>query len=174
VVAGVLSAEGNLHPPTALAACLIGALLGDCVMYAIGYRWGDSLLSVHPLLAKLLKAKQEMRFEEAVEHHAFKVMLLSRFLVGVRGPVYLAAGAVRMPFRKFLLIDMFCASLVVVTCFWLAYTFGADVMDWIRDAELTATIAVLFVVILIGMYFYRRSRRKIAEIDIDQQGSSKN
>ena len=48
VVAGVLSAEGHLHWPTALAACLIGAILGDSVMYWIGRRWGDTLLELAP------------------------------------------------------------------------------------------------------------------------------
>lgn len=174
VVAGVLSAEGKLHPPTALAACLVGCILGDCVMYAVGYRWGDSLLGVHPRLARLLHAKREKRFEEAVQRHAFKVMLLSRFLVGVRGPVYLAAGAVRISFRRFLLIDMFCASLVVSTFFLLAYLFGEGVMNRIREAELTATAAVLSIAALVGVYLYRRSRRKIAEIVIGQQHSNEN
>ena len=103
VVAGVLSAEGRLHWPTAWAACLVGAILGDSVMYWIGRRWGDWLLSAHPRFAWMLQAKREKQFEEAVEQHAFKVMFLSRFLVGIRGPVYVAAGAVHVPYRRFLL-----------------------------------------------------------------------
>jgi membrane protein DedA with SNARE-associated domain len=168
VVAGVLSAEGKLHWPTALASCLAGAILGDSVMYAIGYRWGDSLLGAHPRLARLLQAKREKQFEEAVEQHAFKVMLFARFLVGIRGPVYLAAGAVHLPFRRFLAIDMFCATLVVTTSFWLSYAFGERVLDWIRDAEITATIAALMIVVGVGLVVYRRSRRKITEIVIGE------
>jgi membrane protein DedA with SNARE-associated domain len=174
VVAGVLSAKGNLHSFAALASCLVGAILGDCILYAIGYRWSHSLLSVHPQFAKLLHAERETRFEDAIERHAFKVMLLSRFLVGIRGPVYLAAGAVRMPFRQFLTIDVLCATLVVVTFFWLSYAFGEEVMDWIHDAELTATIAVLMVVVVVGAYLYRRSRAKITEIVIGRDEPRKN
>jgi membrane protein DedA with SNARE-associated domain len=169
VVAGVLSAEGNLHWPTALAACLVGAILGDSVMYAIGRRWGDTLLRAHPRFAWILQAKREKQFEEAVEQHAFKVMFLSRFLVGIRGPVYVAAGAVHVPYLRFLAIDMFCASLVVTTFFWLAYAFGDSVLDWIRDAEITATIAVVLVVVGIGLVLYLRSQRKITEIVIGER-----
>jgi membrane protein DedA with SNARE-associated domain len=174
VVAGVLSAEGHLHWPTALASCLVGAILGDCVMYAIGRRWGDSLLSAHPRFAWMLQAKREKQFEQAIEQHAFKVMFLSRFLVGIRGPVYVAAGAVHLPFRRFLAIDMFCATLVVSTFFWLAHAFGAPVMDWIRDAEITATIAVLLIVAGVGLVLYRRSRRKITQIVIGEQHQPEN
>lgn len=171
VVAGVLSAEGKLHTGLALASCLVGALLGDSVMYAIGRRWGHSLLNSHPRLAKLLHADRQKAFEDAVERHGFKVMLASRFLVGVRGPVYVAAGAARMPYRKFLMIDLVGASLVVFTVFMLSYVFGDRVIDWIREAELTATIAVAIAAIIIGIILYRRSR-KIAAVVIGQTMAS--
>ena len=172
VVAGVLSAEGSLHWPTALASCLVGAILGDSVMYAIGRRWGDSLLNAHPRFAWMLQAKREKQFEQAVAQHAFKVMLLSRFLVGIRGPVYVAAGAVHVPYRRFLAIDVLCATLVVTTFFSLAYAFGDSVLGWIRDAEITATIAVLLVVAGVGLILYLRSRRKITEIVIGEPEGS--
>ena len=164
VFAGVLSAEGHLHWPTALAACLVGAILGDSVMYWIGRRWGDTLLSAHPRLSWMLQAKQEKHFEEAVAEHAFKVMFLSRFLVGIRGPVYVAAGAVHVPYRRFLLYDMVCASLVVTSFFFLAYFFGHRVIDWIRDAEITVTIAVLLIVTGIGLFLYIRSKKKVTAL----------
>lgn len=172
VVAGVLSAEGKLHWEIALASCLVGAILGDSVMYSIGRRWGETLLGAHPRLAWILQAKREKQFEEAVQQHAFKVMFLSRFLVGIRGPVYVAAGAVHVPYLRFLLIDMFCASLVVTTFFFLSYFFGDSVLGWIRDAEVTMTIAVLLVVAGIGIVLYVRSRKTITEIVIGEPEKS--
>lgn len=161
VLAGVLSAEGNLHWELALAACLSGAVVGDCVMYAIGYHWGHNLLGAHPRFAKLVHFEREERFEQAVERHAFKVLLFSRFLVGVRGPVYVAAGVVRMPFRRFLLYDLVCATLVVVFFFGLSYAYGNDVARWIHKAEWTATIFVLLVFAALGGYLYYRHRQTI-------------
>jgi membrane protein DedA with SNARE-associated domain len=172
VLAGVLSAQGHLHTGLAFASCLIGALLGDAVIYAIGYRWGHSLLSYHPRLAKLLRAEREKTFEQAIEQHALKVMLLSRFLVGIRGPVYLATGVVRLPFRLFLLYDFICATLVVGFFFGLAYVFGDRVAHWIRDAELTATVIVLVAALVFGGYVYYRHRAWIYRLisDVDSPG----
>lgn len=164
VFAGVLSAEGHLHWPTALAACLVGAILGDSVMYWIGRRWGDTLLNAHPRLSWMLQAKREKQFEEAVQQHAFKVMFLSRFLVGIRGPVYVAAGAVHIPYRRFLLYDVVCATLVVTSFFFLAYMFGDNVINWIREAEITATIAVVLICAGIGLFLYVRSKRKVTDL----------
>jgi membrane protein DedA with SNARE-associated domain len=161
VIAGVLSAEGHLRPELALAACLSGAVVGDCILYAIGYRWGGSLLSVHPALAKLLHAEREQSFEQAIERHSLKVMLLARFMVGIRGPVYLAAGAVRMPFRRFLVQDLLCATLVVGSFFGLSYAWGEEVASWIRRAEWTATLLVLLLVFIITGLLYYRHRQYI-------------
>lgn len=159
VLAGVLSAQGSLLPGPALAACLTGALLGDCMIYAIGRRWGPSLLVAHPRFATLLHADREARFEEAIERHALKVLLLARFMVGIRGPVYLAAGAMRMPFRRFFLYDVLGVTIVVGGVFGLSHAYGNDVLRWVRHAELTVTVAVLAAAAIIGIYLYRRQRR---------------
>lgn len=169
VLAGVLSAQGHLLVGPALAACLIGAVLGDSILYAIGYRWGHGLLAYHPRLAKLLGAEREKRFEQAIEQHAFKVMFFARFLVGIRGPVYLATGVVRLPFRIFLLYDLICATLVVGLFFGLAYLFGDEVADWIRDAELTVTLGVLLVLLIAGGILYYRHRATIYRAIFDSK-----
>jgi membrane protein DedA with SNARE-associated domain len=163
VLAGVLSAQGHLHPGLAFAACLAGALVGDMVIYAIGYFGGRTLLYAHPRLARFLGAKREAYFEEAIERHAFKVLLLSRFLVGVRGPVYLAAGIVRLPFRIYILCDLVCATLVVGFFFGLSYAFGEAVAGWIRDAEWWVTIIVVAAVLVVGGILYYRQRATIVE-----------
>lgn len=161
VIAGVASAQGHLAWEWAFAACLAGALVGDCVMYAIGYYGGRTLLYAHPRFAKLLGAQREARFEAAIQRHAFKVMLLSRFLVGIRGPVYLAAGIVRLPFRIYVLSDLVCATLVVGFFFGLSYAFGEVVAGWIRHAEVWITIVVLLGVAAVVGYVYYHYRGEI-------------
>lgn len=159
VFAGWGSAQGKLDPQYAIAACLLGALVGDSIMYAIGYHFGHSLMSEHPKLGKFVGAEREEYFEQAILRHGFKVMLLARFMVGVRGPVYLAAGVVRMPFRRFLLWDLVCASLVVGTFFSLSYFYGRQITDMVRDAEMTLTLIVALLG-LVGVGWWMRRRRK--------------
>jgi len=160
ILAGVLSAEGHLVPEWALAACLFGALVGDSVMYAIGYHFGHNLLLEHPKFARFLRVDREAQFEQAMDRHGFKVMLLSRFMVGVRGPVYLAAGVVRMPFRAFLLYDLVCATLVVGTFFGLSYAYGEHIARILRHAEVTFTLVVLLVAAFAILWMIRRHRRQ--------------
>ncbi|MCA9237877.1 MAG: DedA family protein [Planctomycetales bacterium] len=163
VVAGVLSRQGKLDPAWAFTACLAGALVGDAIMYQIGARFGHGLLLKHPKLAKLVGADREEHFEQAIHRHGFKVLLLARFMVGVRGPVYLAAGMIRMPFRRFLMWDLVCATLVVGAFFGLAYYYGQDIATLLRDAEKTFTLVVLLVVLAVVFYVLRRQRRQLVE-----------
>ncbi|MBA4106113.1 MAG: hypothetical protein C0485_10165 [Pirellula sp.] len=160
--AGVLSANGELRPEFAFPAALLGALVGDAAMYGIGYRFGR-LLHRYPKLSKLFGADREEYFERAVERHGFKVLLLARFMVGVRGPVYLAAGVVRMPFLKFLLWDLVCATLVVGAFFSLAFFFGEEIADLLTDAEVGLTVIVIGVAAAVAFVALRRHRQRVLE-----------
>jgi membrane protein DedA with SNARE-associated domain len=161
--AGVLSAEGKLNPQIAFAAVLAGALIGDAAMYHIGRRFGHNLAWIHPKLAKVVHADREEYFERAILRHGFKVLFLARFMVGIRGPVYLAAGVVRMPFKRFLLWDLISATVVVGMFFGLSYYFGQDIARLLRDAELTLTLAVLAIALGAAFIMMRRHRRRLAE-----------
>ena len=162
-VAGVLSSQDKLDWRLAFAVCLAGAVVGDSFMYAIGYRWGHGIFTSHPRFAKLFASENEEQFQKAVEAHALKVMLLARFLVGIRAPVYVMTGVVRLPFRRFLIYDIISASLVVGVVFGLSYLFGEQVTVWVRHAEIRATIVVALIVIAAVAILYYRNREQVME-----------
>ena len=164
VIAGVLSSQNQLDWRIAFAVCLAGAVVGDSCMYAIGYRWGHGIFTSHPRFAKLFASENEEQFQKAVEAHALKVMLLARFLVGIRAPVYVMTGVVRLPFRRFLLYDVISASMVVGVVFGLSYLFGEQVRVWVRHAEIRATIVVALVIIAAVAILYYRHREYVMEL----------
>ena len=172
VLAGVLSSQGTLEPWLAFGACLLGALLGDSLMYAIGRHFGHGWLTRHPKVQRFVDAEKEQKFEHAVRRHGFKVLLLTRFLVGVRGPVYYAAGAAKVPYLRFLAWDSVSATLVVGAVFWLAYRFGQPIARIVRDAEELLTVGVVLVLAAVGLFFlYKKQTQRMAEAleDIAEQ-----
>ena len=165
--AGLDSHAGTLEPWLALITCMIAAVLGDCAMYAIGYHFGHGLLREHPWFAKLLHPRRERQMEAMIRRHGSKVFLTARFLVGVRSPVYVAAGILRISFRQFLLFDAVCASLVVSLFFGLSYGFADQIVGlWrqIREAEIALTVLLVAAVGAAGFYFYWRHRRRVQRI----------
>lgn len=165
--AGMASAQGALDPWLAVVACLLGALAGDCIMYWIGYHFGRRLLREHHWWTRVMSSEREAQMEEMLCRHGLKVLFLARFLVGIRSPVYLTAGILHIGFRRFLLIDIICATTVISTFFGLSYflseRFGGAVYDWIRDAEYAVTAIVVVVIACVALYFWRHRRRKAAE-----------
>jgi membrane protein DedA with SNARE-associated domain len=160
IAAGILSAHGTLQWEWALASCLFGALAGDCLMYWIGYHFGRSVVREHPWWAHFVKPEREAKIERMLEKHGLKVFFLARFLVGLRSPVYLSAGIMRVPFRRFMLIDLFCATVVIGLFFSLSYRYGQKIADWIHGLEWGLTAIVLLALLAAAIIYFRRRRRR--------------
>ena len=163
VAAGVFSASHDGAPPflnvyVAYACCLVGALLGDMLVYGIGRFLGMSFLREHPRFAHLLHEEREKQMEVLIQRHGLKVFFVARFMVGIRAPLYLAAGILRVPFRRFLVVDALCASVVVSLVFVLSFLYGHAVKEWLRRSQWTVTIIVVAAVLIAALIYFVRKR----------------
>jgi membrane protein DedA with SNARE-associated domain len=164
IIAGAaLAASGQLNPWLTLGSLLIGALLGDCVMYFIGKHFGRRLLNKNRIWNRLITPERERNVESLLAKHGVKVLLGARFLVGLRGPMYITAGILKVPFKRFVLADLFCASIVVTLFFGLTYAYGAQIMRAIHEGEgwlTTIVIAAGIVAAGVGLWFFLRRQKK--------------
>lgn len=163
IAAGALSASGQLDPWLSLASCIVGAVVGDSVMYWIGRHFGAAIVHQHPLWLRMLTPEREERVEKLLKKHGAKVLLVTRFMVGLRLPIYLTAGLLKMSYARFLITDTICALLVVTLFFGLTYFYGGPILAWLKDAERGLTVAVVVVVCGVAIYWYRRRSRIKAE-----------
>jgi membrane protein DedA with SNARE-associated domain len=168
IAGGALAASGTLNPWVTLGALLIGALLGDCVMYFIGYRFGRRILKANRFCAAYLTPEREQKVEALLVRHGAYLLFFARFLVGIRGPIYITAGILKMPFRKFLLADLVCATVVVSLFFGATLFFGKQIMHVIREGEGVLTLIVIGAVILGGggLLWYQLHRRKLPGMEV--------
>lgn len=174
IAAGLAASYGQLNPWLALAACLAGALAGDCLLYVLGYHFGHGILRETRFLGSFLRPERELRVERMIRAHGLKVLFAARFLVGLRSTAYLAAGILRMPFRHFVLVDIFCATTVIGLVFSLSYAFAwrlgeLGLLDMIRDAEVTLTVLIAVAVAAVILFYWRRHRRRLARIRFKQE-----
>src|SRR5690606_8180899 len=99
--------------------------------------------------------------EQLLGRHGAKVLFVARFLVGLRGPIYITAGILKMPFRKFLLADMVCATVVVTLFFGISLVFGEQIVRLIHEGEGVLTLVVITcLVIAAGVLFWFHLRNK--------------
>ncbi len=178
IAAGVTAGRGTLNPWLALAACVVGAVAGDSAMYWIGRLFGQGILDRHPFWARLFNAKREKQIEGLLTKHGAKMLFITRFLPGLRSPVYFAAGVLRASYIRFLITDAICGIIVVSLFFGLTYFYGRQILAQIHDAELLITIGVVIAIVigLIIFFVHRRGQSLIdeesAKIDVDAAAPS--
>jgi membrane protein DedA with SNARE-associated domain len=160
VFAGVQSATGNLNPWLALGCCIFGCLAGDSLNYAIGHFLGYGWIRRHKWFSKWFHVEREKQMEDLIARHGLKVFFAARFLVGVRGPMYLAAGILKVPYRRFIAVDAVCASVVVGIFFTLSYFFGRAVIGWITTGERWITLAAVLAGLIVATCCFIRWRRR--------------
>jgi membrane protein DedA with SNARE-associated domain len=162
IAAGVLS-HGSLNPWMSLASCLIGAILGDMIMYGLGRKFGRGLLQRRGYLHSLLSAEREREIEEKFRRHGMTVLFAARFLVGIRSPIYITAGILKVPFRRFVIADTLCAVVVIPLFFGVSYYFSKEIEGiwrWVQRGEMAATVAIVIgAIVALFVVRYVRKRR---------------
>jgi membrane protein DedA with SNARE-associated domain len=119
----------------ALAACA-AVIVGDAAGYGAG-RFLLGHLARTRIGRRLVPEPSRAVGLRLVAHHGAWAIVFARFLVGLRGAVYLAVGAARYPLGRFLAIDAGSAFMEVGTL--VAVGFGAGEL---RDRASSGSMTV--------------------------------
>jgi membrane protein DedA with SNARE-associated domain len=106
-----------------LPVCIAGVVCCDMILYFIGRQWGTKLLKWKWVQKRVLPPEKKEKIERNVHDYGVAILLVARFLPGIRTPIFVMSGIMRLPFRKFLLADGLYAIPGVNLLFWLSYWF---------------------------------------------------
>ena len=159
ILAAVLSRNEKMFWPLALATCLVGVLVGDFIVYFLGYHYGEKVLSL-PVTRRLLTRAREAQIKGYFHRHGFKILVLGRFAVGFRTAAYLTAGILKLPPLKLLLTDILAASLSTFLMFGLGYIFANQIQSGIREVQQWFTLALAAGLALWLGYRYYKGRQR--------------
>lgn len=129
VTAGLLAARGSIPLWPGIAACYVGIVIGDQLLYLLGRSAGRALVTRIPF-RWILPADRLDRACEWFQSHGMKVVLTSRFLPGTRSTVYVAAGILRAGFARFALY------LIVIGAVWTPALVGLSYLATLRGRGL--------------------------------------
>jgi membrane protein DedA with SNARE-associated domain len=159
ILAAVLSRHGQMWWPFAVSACMAGVLLGDFVVYFLGYFYGEKVLSLR-LTRRLLTRPREAQIKGYFHRHGFKILVLGRFAPGFRTAAYLTAGILQLPPLKLLLTDFVAASLSTSIMFGLGFLFANQIQGGIHEFQrwLVIILGLLLISWLLHRYIKARQR----------------
>jgi membrane protein DedA with SNARE-associated domain len=106
-----------------LPVCIAGVVVCDIVLYVIGRKWGYRLLDKKWFQKHILPIDKRARIERNFHEYGIIILLVARLLPGIRSPIFIMSGVMKVPFRKFLIADGLYAIPGVNLLFWLSYWF---------------------------------------------------
>lgn len=134
ILSAVLSRNGKMIWPLALASCFAGVLIGDFVVYALGYFQGERVLSF-PITRRFLSREREAQIKGYFHRHGIRILITGRFVPGFRTAAYLTAGILRLPPLKLFLADCVAASMSTLLMFGLGYFFANLLETYWKQAQ---------------------------------------
>jgi membrane protein DedA with SNARE-associated domain len=159
VAAAALAAHGHLWLPAVAAVTLVSAALGDNLGYLLGRRAGRPALLRFGRRVGLTEARLS-RAEDFIATRGRNIVVVARFVDGLRQTNGLICGATALPWRQYALRDGLGAALW--TALWV--TIGAvagDNLDRLARYQLPVLLAVLAGLAFFGVrYFVRRRGRR--------------
>lgn len=156
--------HGETHPNWIIASfvCVFGILAGDSVVYGLGRRYGNALLKL-PVIRHELTPARLAKFDHLFAKYGDRAIFFSRFVMGVRLASYFVAGRQRMPYFKFILLDLGGALLSGPTSVAFGYYFGSNISKAFQYAHEYSNILLLGLgVVIVGMIVYARVKARSA------------
>lgn len=177
LLAGVAVYQGLASPFPSLIVCYLGIVLGDLIIYTVGYYLGPGIFK-KAWLKRRLPPHKVRAIRKAIERRGFVTIFIARHLFYLRTITFLTCGAVRMRLHKFIVADMLAAivsaPLMMGLGFIAAHNFK-NVIERLNEFKyLGALIALGLVIAVVLVYRWtsKRAERILQEAAGDSGGTA--
>ena len=164
ITGGYLAFLGHANLHVMLAIGFLGILAGDSAVFLLG-RMGRKAHGRAPggLLRRHLTPERLARVEVQFGRRGAVMVMIARFLPGVRAATYFVAGGAKMKYRRFILFDGIAALVSAPLFVFAGHHFGGEiglVIEWAKEFHnwliggLVAAVA--------GYVAWRLTRRRTA------------
>ncbi len=156
--AGFLVYLGTMSFGGALAAGMIGGILGSLFAYAVGHRGGRSFVDKYGHYFFIKKSHVDVA-QDWFDRYGLKAVFFSRMLPVVRTFISLPAGFAHVDLKKFVLYTIAGSLPWTALILYLGLFFGEN---WKKLLEYghEASIAFIVICLIAGVVLYVRYRRR--------------
>jgi membrane protein DedA with SNARE-associated domain len=156
------STTGNFALWQVIGTAIAAAVIGDSMGYLIGRKLGLPLLErwgrKHPAVGKRVRVGEYM-----FARHGGKIVFFGRWVALLRVLAAVLAGATRMPWRRFVVMNALGGICWAIFFGGLAYAFGQVVLK-ATEGPIGYVILGLTIAFLVGFFFvFRRYEHKIMD-----------
>ncbi|HWC57552.1 MAG TPA: VTT domain-containing protein [Candidatus Paceibacterota bacterium] len=160
IITGSLLRLGFLSFIPLYISLMSGDLIGDCLWYGVGYLYGSTALRK---IAKLFALGDDSpkRVQKLFNKYHEKILFFSKVTngFGLAIPILATAGATRVPFGRFITINMLGQFLWTGALIGLGYFFS-HLFIISHSGLLKALLAVATIITIYGIYRYSDRLKK--------------
>jgi membrane protein DedA with SNARE-associated domain len=163
IAAGVLCSLDQVNTLVMGITCYVGLILGDLVIYRIGWMTGPTLFR-KKWFRRHISTKRLETMRTNLHKRTMLTILVARHLFYIRTATFLMCGAVRISFIRFLVMDAIAALITAPLMMGIGFIFANHyeaIVLWVRDLK--------FFLVALGaitaIWLYRRYKRAKDEVD---------
>jgi membrane protein DedA with SNARE-associated domain len=150
--------EHELRLPWVMVVGTLATTAGGELGFALGHHGGRPLIERYRHVFSI-GADTVARGDRLFERYGAATVFLARFIFGMRVLSSLLAGALHMPWRKFVLYNFLGAAVWVTGICAAGYLFGGHWGRLAHDLK-RFDLAVAIVIVVAGLLLWRRRRRE--------------
>lgn len=169
ILGGFLAHKGAANLWLMMLTGLAGILVGDSMIFSFGRRFGSRVGTGGGtgFIGRFITPEKRARVEGLYHLHGDKIVMIARFMPGVRTVAYFTAGSVGMKYTRFLLWDGLASLLSAPLFVFLGYYFG-DELDMLihrlKEGQMGVLAGVGVVVVAWLGYRAWKKRRQATPI----------
>lgn len=165
LAAGYVCAKLELNLGVMMVWCGGAIVVGDLLPFVLGRVFGTRLLRVR-WMRMLVTKRRLATFDRWFRRRGDMVVLIARFVAGLRVVAFFTAGVMKMPWRRFLFYDGIGIVLIVPLLTWLGFT-GQEFIDKMVENVKQVERGILWTAlgggaVLVAWVWWWRRRRRIA------------
>ncbi|AEV81503.1 alkaline phosphatase [Actinoplanes sp. SE50] len=151
VAAAIYAGAGRMNIYVVALICFVAAVLGDNIGYWIGLRGGRAVVNRFGRYIFVTPERLE-KAEQFFARRGNRIIVVARFIDGLRQLNGVIAGITRMPWRTFLLYNAIGAALWVGWWTTVSYLLGQNLVTIIDQAHRYKWPAIALVVLAVATY----------------------
>lgn len=164
LAAGFLCAQkpDEISLPLMMTSCATAILVGDLLPFLGGRVFGVRLLRLR-WMRYFITRQRLASFDRWFRRRGDMVIIIARFLAGLRVVAFFTAGTMKMPWRRFLFLDGLGIVLMVPLLVWLGFhgaPFIKTMIQTVQEVERGILWTAAGVAVLGSLWWWLRRRRQ--------------
>jgi membrane protein DedA with SNARE-associated domain len=166
IATGYLVWDGTMSWFPAVAVTLAGVLFGDILLFVLGRKLGKRILRQHKFQT-FFPPHRVRRAAAYFRKYGDKLIFFARFVAGLRAVVFFMAGAMKVRFSRFILLDGLAALISVPAWVALGYGFGhffgdeiSKILEYLKEVKIVLSIVIGGILITVAVRWYASYRTR--------------